>query len=46
LPYEAPSCNDLSYKTGQGTAAAEQGDAAAAPAVAPAPATPWWMFWK
>jgi hypothetical protein len=41
LPYETPSCNDLSYKTGQGTAAVEQ------PAETPAPAAkPWWMFWK
>jgi hypothetical protein len=48
LPYEAPSCNDLSYKTGQGTAAAQQADAeaTAAPAAAPAQPKPWWMFWK
>jgi hypothetical protein len=45
LPYEAPSCTDLSYKTGQGTPAAQQGDdVPAAPAAAPA--KPWWMFWK
>jgi len=41
LPYEEPSCTDLSYKTGLGTPAAA--DAAAAPE---APAKPWWMFWK
>jgi hypothetical protein len=48
LPYEAPSCNDLSYKTGQGTAAAQPAPANAdAPkASAPVPAKPWWMFWK
>jgi hypothetical protein len=47
LPYEPPTCNDLSYKTGVGTAAVAQGDAEAAPAeAAPAPAKPWWMFWK
>jgi hypothetical protein len=44
LPYEAPSCNDLSYKTGQGTLAAQGDDVPAAPAAAPA--KPWWMFWK
>jgi hypothetical protein len=44
LPYEAPSCNDLSYKTGQGTAAA--GLEADVAAQEPAPAKPWWMFWK
>jgi hypothetical protein len=47
LPYEPPTCNDLSYKTGAGTAAvepgAENGPAEAAPE---APAKPWWMFWK
>jgi hypothetical protein len=41
LPYETPSCNDLSYKTGQGTAAVEQSAETPAPA-----AKPWWMFWK
>jgi hypothetical protein len=53
LPYEPPSCNDLSYVTGRGTAAADVGadeaggpvPADAAPA-AEAPAKPWWMFWK
>jgi hypothetical protein len=40
LPYETPSCNDLSYVTGRGTAAAQ-------PAAPDAPAPkPWWMFWK
>ena len=42
LPYETPSCNDLSYTTDRGTIAAQ-------PAVAPAAVTPaksWWMFWK
>jgi hypothetical protein len=43
LPYETPSCNDLSHVTGQGTAALQQ--APAEPAE-PAPAKPWWMFWK
>jgi Family of unknown function (DUF6152) len=50
LPYEAPSCTDLSYATDRGTLAAQQADAqsqsrVAAPAAAPA-ARPWWMFWK
>jgi hypothetical protein len=49
LPYETPSCNDLSYATDRGTRAVQQSDAV--PAVAPAapaaaPARPWWMFWK
>jgi hypothetical protein len=44
LPYETPSCNDLSFKTGEGTAAVAPQPAAAP---APVPATkPWWMFWK
>jgi hypothetical protein len=47
LPYEPPTCNDLSYKTGQGTPAV---DLAQPPPVAvtaePAPAKSWWMFWK
>ncbi|HUQ52678.1 MAG TPA: DUF6152 family protein [Gammaproteobacteria bacterium] len=43
LPYETPSCNDLSYKTGEGTAAIEQ--PTTAPAAVPA-SKPWWMFWK
>ncbi len=43
LPFSEPSCTDLSYATDRGTVAArseagEQG--------APAPAKPWWMFWK
>ena len=42
LPYETPSCTDLSYKTGLGTPAAAEG-AAQTPA---APSKPWWMFWK
>ena len=46
LPWEPPTCNDLSYATGRGTLAAQP--AAAAPAAnAPEPAAkPWWMFWK
>ena len=40
LPYEPPTCNDLSYKTGQGTAAVD------GRAATPEPAKPWWMFWK
>jgi hypothetical protein len=44
LPYETPSCNDLSYKTGEGTAAVEE--PGAPEASTPAPAKPWWMFWK
>jgi len=46
LPYEPPTCNDLSYKTGTGTPAVEQGQSDAAPAAAPQPAKSWWMFWK
>jgi hypothetical protein len=54
LPWEPPSCNDLSYTTDRGTLAAQPnaaapsagGTPAAAPAAAPEPATPWWMFWK
>jgi hypothetical protein len=53
LPYETPSCEDLSYVTGQGTAAArrEPGAEAAAQAAEPAatppqPAKRWWEFWK
>jgi hypothetical protein len=46
LPYETPSCNDLSYVTGRGTAAAaRQAEEATTPPAAE-PATPWWMFWK
>jgi hypothetical protein len=50
LPYEPPTCNDLSYKTGIGTTAIAQGEGdaspAAQPAAEPAPAKSWWMFWK
>jgi hypothetical protein len=52
LPYEPPTCTDLSYKTGVGTAAIADGQSDAAPAAAPAPeaapapAKSWWMFWK
>jgi hypothetical protein len=42
LPYETPSCTDLSYKTGVGTPAAENESAE----VPPAAVKPWWMFWK
>ena len=46
LPYEVPSCNDLSYKSGEGTAAIEQAPAEpSAPAAPAAPAKPWWKFW-
>ena len=38
LPYEAPSCDDRSYVSGKETSAGAQ--------PAPAPAKPWWMFWK
>jgi len=38
LPYETPSCDDRSYVTGETAPAAAQ--------PAPAPAKPWWMFWK
>jgi len=41
LPYEPPSCNDLSYATDRGTGAAQEPSAAP-----PVPAKPWWMFWK
>jgi hypothetical protein len=54
LPWEPPTCTDLSYATGRGTlaaqpstaapAAAESPEAAEAPAAAPAKS--WWMFWK
>jgi hypothetical protein len=47
LPYEPPSCNDLSYVSGRGTAAAQAEPAQATPATAQEPpAKPWWMFWK
>jgi Family of unknown function (DUF6152) len=47
LPYEAPSCEDLSYASDRGTRALQEGDeqpASTAPAAASA--RPWWMFWK
>jgi hypothetical protein len=44
LPYETPTCNDLSYKTGLGTPAAA-GAAGTQEADTP-PSKPWWMFWK
>ena len=49
LPWEPPTCNDLSYATGRGTLAAQPSAAPAAPPGANAPepaAKPWWMFWK
>jgi hypothetical protein len=50
LPWEQPTCNDLSYATGRGTLAAQPATApaGAAPAEspAPAPAKPWWKFWE
>jgi hypothetical protein len=46
LPYETPTCNDLSYATGRGTQAAEPDGTAPAAETSPAPPTPWWMFWK
>ncbi len=49
LPWEPPTCNDLSYATGRGTLAAQPSAAPAAPPAANAPepaAKPWWMFWK
>ena len=51
LPWEPPTCNDLSYATGRGTLAAQPASSAtpeqpAAAAPEPAPAKPWWMFWK
>jgi hypothetical protein len=52
LPWEPPTCNDLSYATGRGTLAAQPAapQSAAAPeseaaAPTPAPAKPWWKFW-
>jgi hypothetical protein len=50
LPWEPPTCNDLSYATGRGTLAAQPpGESAVPPAAGapePAAAKPWWMFWK
>jgi hypothetical protein len=50
LPYEQPTCNDLSYKTGVGTAAIAEEQpqvGQGAPAAEPSPpAKSWWMFWK
>ena len=43
LPYEAPSCQDLSYASDRGTRALGDGGEQPKPA---APARPWWMFWK
>ena len=42
LPYETPTCNDLSYVTPDANAAPPAAVPAAAP---PAPAKPWWKFW-
>ena len=52
LPYETPTCDDLSYASDRGTRAVQQAvpeTPAATGAVAPAAKTaarPWWMFWK
>ncbi len=54
LPYETPTCEDLSYVTGQGTAAARRAPGADAVATGsaesatapPPPAKQWWEFWK
>ena len=46
LPYEAPSCSDLSYATDRGTRAAQQSDAQSQPLAAAPAARPWWMFWR
>jgi hypothetical protein len=51
LPYETPSCTDLSFVAGRGTAAARaDADGAAAAPAEPPPAEPaakpWWMLWK
>ncbi len=48
LPYEPPTCNDLSYKTGRGTLAAQPATAerSAGGQHAGAGRKPWWMFWK
>jgi hypothetical protein len=43
LPYATPSCTDLSYVTGRGTAAT---GADAAGEDAKDGKAPWWMFWK
>jgi len=43
LPYATPSCTDLSYVTGRGTAAT---GAEVAGEPAKAEKAPWWMFWK
>jgi hypothetical protein len=48
LPYEEPSCMDLSFVKGRGTAAVS-GGAEPAPAEPPPSqpvSKPWWMFWK
>ncbi len=41
VPYEPPSCDDLSYASDVGTRAVDEADAPAAQQ-----ARPWWMFWK
>jgi hypothetical protein len=46
LPWESPTCNDLSYATGRGTLAAQTPTEPAAEPPVQAPAKPWWMFWK
>ncbi|HVY66396.1 MAG TPA: DUF6152 family protein [Gammaproteobacteria bacterium] len=46
LPYETPSCEDLSYATDRGTRAAERSEAQTAPQPAAPAARPWWLFWK
>jgi hypothetical protein len=50
LPYETPSCDDLSYTSDHGTLAArpasEQAAAPPADTAATSVARPWWMFWK
>jgi hypothetical protein len=45
LPYETPTCDDLSYTSDHGTLAVQQPGAPAVPAAQPV-SRPWWMFWK